>query len=57
MFRHMPPPVGIAYLIVAISIMAGAVAGRYHYVADVVLGAVVASIGYLATIAATAFEG
>jgi hypothetical protein len=38
---------GIAYLIIAISIMAGAFIGRYHYAMDVVLGGVLACISFL----------
>lgn len=38
------PPVGWAFLVLAVCIALGAVAGRYHYTADVLLGAVVAVI-------------
>jgi membrane-associated phospholipid phosphatase len=46
LFRFVPYA-GIVYLIVAISIMAGAFFGRYHYAADVLLGAALAVISFL----------
>ena len=36
------PPVGILYGLLAVGIMAGAFVGRYHYAADVVVGALIA---------------
>jgi membrane-associated phospholipid phosphatase len=41
-------PVGIVFLIIAISIALGAVLGRYHYAADAILGATVALASALA---------
>ena len=41
---HLSLPVGLAFLVLAISIALGAVAGRYHYAADAVLGAMVALV-------------
>jgi len=46
-------PAGIAFLIAAGGIALGAVAGRYHYVADVVWGAVLGSISALLLLAWT----
>jgi hypothetical protein len=43
-----PIPAGVTFLWVAISIALGAVAGRYHYAADAVLGFVVAWAAFLA---------
>ncbi len=40
--------VGVPFAILAVSIAVACVAGRYHYVADVVLGAVVGTVGFLA---------
>jgi len=40
------PAVGVGYIIVAIGIMLGAFLGRYHYAADVVLGAAVALVAF-----------
>jgi membrane-associated phospholipid phosphatase len=45
--RVAPPAVGVIYGIVALSIMAGAFFGRYHYAADVLLGAALAVINFL----------
>jgi membrane-associated phospholipid phosphatase len=41
------PPIGMVYVVIAISIMVGAIVGRYHYAADIVLGAVLAGIAFL----------
>jgi hypothetical protein len=41
------PAVGAAFLLVSLSIAAGAVLGRYHYTLDVVLGALCALAMYL----------
>jgi hypothetical protein len=41
---------GVAFLVIAIGIALGAVAGRYHYVADVILGVVTAAAAWLAGI-------
>ena len=41
------PPAGILYLLLAISIMAGAFIGRYHYAADVLLGAALAVLSFV----------
>lgn len=41
---HLSAPVGLAFLALGISIALGAVAGRYHYAADVILGALVAFV-------------
>jgi hypothetical protein len=41
------PYAGVVYLVVAISIMAGAFIGRYHYAADVLLGAALAVTSFL----------
>ena len=41
------PPAGIVYVGLAIGIMAGAFIGRYHYVADVLLGAALAVLSFL----------
>jgi membrane-associated phospholipid phosphatase len=35
------PPAGVVFLLLGFSIAAGAVLGRYHYTADVILGAIV----------------
>jgi membrane-associated phospholipid phosphatase len=42
------PPAGILYLLLAVGIMAGAFIGRYHYAADVLLGAALAIFSFLA---------
>ncbi|HET9217340.1 MAG TPA: phosphatase PAP2 family protein [Terriglobia bacterium] len=42
------PPAGVLYLLLAISIMAGAFFGRYHYAADVLLGAALAVFSFMA---------
>jgi membrane-associated phospholipid phosphatase len=42
------PPVGFAFLIIAIMISLGAVIGRYHYAIDVILGAATALLVFLA---------
>jgi membrane-associated phospholipid phosphatase len=41
------PVVGAVYLFVAISIMAGAFFGRYHYALDVVIGGAIAALNFL----------
>lgn len=41
------PLVGLLFLVLSVSIAIGAVAGRYHYAADVLLGAVLAVSVYL----------
>lgn len=41
---HLSLPVGLAFLALGISIALGAVAGRYHYAADVLLGALMALV-------------
>jgi membrane-associated phospholipid phosphatase len=41
------PIVGALYLLIAISIMAGAFFGRYHYALDVVVGGAIAAINFL----------
>jgi hypothetical protein len=43
---HFVPSVGLAFLLVSIGIALGAVLGRYHYVADVLLGAALAVAVY-----------
>jgi hypothetical protein len=43
-----PAWVGLVFLWIAASIALGAVAGRYHYAADAILGAIVASAAFLA---------
>jgi membrane-associated phospholipid phosphatase len=40
------PSVGLAFLLVSIGIALGAVLGRYHYAADVLLGAALAVAVY-----------
>jgi hypothetical protein len=45
---RLAPGVGLAFLALAISIALGAVAGRYHYAADVALGALVALVVFWA---------
>lgn len=42
------PPVGAGFLVIAIMISLGAVIGRYHYAADVILGALTALATFLA---------
>jgi membrane-associated phospholipid phosphatase len=41
------PPIGVVYVVIAISIMLGAFMGRYHYAADLVLGAALAAAAFL----------
>ena len=41
------PPVGAVFAVVAVSIALGAVAGRYHYSADAILGAAIALLAFL----------
>jgi membrane-associated phospholipid phosphatase len=41
------PPVGAVYAVIAISIMLGAFVGRYHYAADLLLGAALACVSFL----------
>jgi len=41
------PPVGLAFLALALSIALGAALGRYHYAADVILGALLALAVFL----------
>jgi hypothetical protein len=43
---HFVPTVGLAFLLVSIGIALGAVLGRYHYAADVLLGAALAGAVY-----------
>jgi membrane-associated phospholipid phosphatase len=50
LLRLGPLWVGLGFLLVAISIALGAVAGRYHYAADAILGFLVASAAFLADI-------
>ena len=45
--------VGLVFLWVALSIALGAVAGRYHYAADSILGVLLAGVAFLAGIAVT----
>src|SRR5690348_959355 len=42
------PWIGLIFLALAVCIAVGAVAGRYHYAADVILGALVAIVAFLA---------
>ncbi len=44
---HFVPAVGIVFLLISVSIAAGAVVGRYHYALDVILGAML-SVGVAA---------
>jgi hypothetical protein len=45
---HLAPAwVGAIFLLIAVSIALGAVAGRYHYAADAVLGTIVALVAYV----------
>ncbi len=44
---HFVPAVGVVFLLISMSIAAGAVVGRYHYALDVILGAML-SIGVAA---------
>lgn len=44
---RLAPWQGLVFLAIAISIALGAVAGRYHYAADAVLGAIVAAVAFL----------
>ena len=46
--RRGPLPAGVIFLWVAISIALGAVAGRYHYAVDAILGFMVAFAAFLA---------
>jgi hypothetical protein len=48
------PWVGVAFGLVAVSIAAGSVVGRYHYAADAIAGALVAVFAYLMASAAHA---
>ena len=41
------PSVGIVYALLAVAIMAGAFVGRYHYAADVVVGAIIAVLSFV----------
>jgi membrane-associated phospholipid phosphatase len=47
LLRVAPLWVGLIFLVVALSIAAGAVAGRYHYAADAILGFIVAVAAFL----------
>jgi membrane-associated phospholipid phosphatase len=47
------PAVGLVFLAIAILIALGAVAGRYHYAADAILGAIVALAAFLVQITLT----
>ena len=42
-------PLGVIFLVVAVLISLGAVAGRYHYALDVLLGAATACAVFLAS--------
>jgi membrane-associated phospholipid phosphatase len=44
------PPVGIVYALLAVGIMVGAFVGRYHYAADVVVGAIIAVLSFVLVI-------
>jgi hypothetical protein len=45
--RLATPVIGVIYGMIAVSIMAGAFLGRYHYAADVLLGAALAAISFV----------
>jgi membrane-associated phospholipid phosphatase len=47
LLRVAPLWVGLIFLVVALSIAVGAVAGRYHYAADAILGLIVAVAAFL----------
>jgi membrane-associated phospholipid phosphatase len=47
LLRFGPAWVGLGFLFIALSIALGAVAGRYHYAADAILGALVALAAFL----------
>jgi PAP2 superfamily len=47
LLRLAPMWVGLIFLLVALSIAVGAVAGRYHYAADAILGLIVAVAAFL----------
>jgi len=47
LLRVGPVWVGLGFLAIAISIALGAVAGRYHYLADAILGFLVAGAAWL----------
>jgi membrane-associated phospholipid phosphatase len=57
LLRLAPLWVGLIFLLLAIGIALGAVAGRYHYAADAILGALLAAIVFLIETALTAFTG
>jgi membrane-associated phospholipid phosphatase len=57
LLRVAPLWVGGLFLLLAISIALGAVIGRYHYAADAVLGALVASVAFLADTAIAVWIG
>ncbi|MGH9723094.1 MAG: phosphatase PAP2 family protein [Bryobacteraceae bacterium] len=44
---RLAPGVGVVFLLVAACIALGAVAGRYHYAADAILGALVAMVAFV----------
>jgi membrane-associated phospholipid phosphatase len=54
LLRIAPAWVGLLFVWIAISIALGAVAGRYHYAADAILGFLLASAAFLADTAALA---
>jgi len=56
LLRLGPLWVGLGFLFIAISIAAGAVAGRYHYAADAILGAIVALAAFLAETALAVYD-
>jgi membrane-associated phospholipid phosphatase len=45
-----PAWVGLIFLWITVSIAIGTVTGRYHYTADAILGSMVASVAFLATL-------
>lgn len=57
LLRVAPLWVGALFLLLAISIALGAVIGRYHYAADAVLGALAASVAFLADTAIAVWVG
>ncbi|HEY7392508.1 MAG TPA: phosphatase PAP2 family protein [Bryobacteraceae bacterium] len=52
LLRVAPLWVGLIFLVVSLSIAVGAVAGRYHYAADAILGVLVAFAAFLADLLA-----
>jgi membrane-associated phospholipid phosphatase len=55
LLRVAPLWVGLVFLFLAVSIALAAVIGRYHYVADAILGVLVATVAFLADTAVAAF--